>query len=243
MPAHPRRCRAAPRPDRLLHGRGGAEETVAALWRWAPPTPCPSPAPAVSTAASPKSSLGGCRRSATPSDQRPRRRQPRQPGPSRAASRHVGRAARLLAIGASTGGIHALDSFFEALPKRIGVPILVTQHLPASFMPRVRPPARHRRAARAWSPRRAWRCFPTASSSRRAMPTLTVEPRPDGSGRPARPQRAPAAACPRSTRCSQSVGAIYGAGGARRRADRHGPRRRRRRRRLVAARRRGPRPG
>ena len=40
----------------------------------------------------------------------------------------------LLAIGASTGGIHALNSFFEALPKRIGAPILVTQHLPAPFM-------------------------------------------------------------------------------------------------------------
>lgn len=41
----------------------------------------------------------------------------------------------LLAIGASTGGIHALSSFFEALPPRIDVPILVTQHLPAPFMP------------------------------------------------------------------------------------------------------------
>ena len=41
----------------------------------------------------------------------------------------------LLAIGASTGGIHALNSFFETLPKRIGVPILVTQHLPVPFMP------------------------------------------------------------------------------------------------------------
>jgi len=40
----------------------------------------------------------------------------------------------LLAIGASTGGIHALNSFFEALPRRIGAPILVTQHLPAPFM-------------------------------------------------------------------------------------------------------------
>lgn len=42
---------------------------------------------------------------------------------------------RLLAIGASTGGIHALSGFFQALPPRIGVPILVTQHLPAPFMP------------------------------------------------------------------------------------------------------------
>ena len=41
---------------------------------------------------------------------------------------------RLLAIGASTGGIHALGTFFAALPPRIGVPILVTQHLPPAFM-------------------------------------------------------------------------------------------------------------
>ncbi|HET7709587.1 MAG TPA: chemotaxis protein CheB [Sphingomicrobium sp.] len=42
---------------------------------------------------------------------------------------------RLLAIGASTGGIHALAALFQALPDRIGVPILVTQHLPTPFMP------------------------------------------------------------------------------------------------------------
>ncbi len=42
---------------------------------------------------------------------------------------------KLVAIGASTGGIHALGTFFEHLPDRIGVPILVTQHLPAPFMP------------------------------------------------------------------------------------------------------------
>ena len=41
---------------------------------------------------------------------------------------------RLVAIGASTGGIHALGAFFAALPDRIGVPILVTQHLPPAFM-------------------------------------------------------------------------------------------------------------
>ena len=40
----------------------------------------------------------------------------------------------LLAIGASTGGIHALGAFFAELPDRIGVPILVTQHLPPAFM-------------------------------------------------------------------------------------------------------------
>lgn len=41
----------------------------------------------------------------------------------------------VLAIGASTGGIHALGVLFNALPRRIGVPILVTQHLPLPFMP------------------------------------------------------------------------------------------------------------
>jgi two-component system chemotaxis response regulator CheB len=40
----------------------------------------------------------------------------------------------VLAIGASTGGIHALGVLFNTLPKRIGVPILVTQHLPIPFM-------------------------------------------------------------------------------------------------------------
>lgn len=40
----------------------------------------------------------------------------------------------ILAIGASTGGIHALGTFFAALPPRIHAPILVTQHLPPAFM-------------------------------------------------------------------------------------------------------------
>jgi two-component system chemotaxis response regulator CheB len=41
----------------------------------------------------------------------------------------------ILAIGASTGGIHAIASLFQTLPPRMGVPILVTQHLPSPFMP------------------------------------------------------------------------------------------------------------
>ena len=45
-----------------------------------------------------------------------------------------GQPLKLLAVGASTGGIHALGAFFAALPARIGVPILVTQHLPPAFM-------------------------------------------------------------------------------------------------------------
>jgi len=40
-----------------------------------------------------------------------------------------------LAIGASTGGLHALSALFAALPASCDMPILITQHLPASFMP------------------------------------------------------------------------------------------------------------
>jgi len=40
----------------------------------------------------------------------------------------------LIAIGASTGGIHALGQLFGALGPRVQLPILVTQHLPGSFM-------------------------------------------------------------------------------------------------------------
>jgi two-component system, chemotaxis family, protein-glutamate methylesterase/glutaminase len=56
------------------------------------------------------------------------------PAPQRTIALQSDEPLRLLAIGASTGGIHALGTFFAALPERIGVPILVTQHLPPAFM-------------------------------------------------------------------------------------------------------------
>jgi two-component system chemotaxis response regulator CheB len=40
-----------------------------------------------------------------------------------------------IAIGASTGGIHAINEFLAGLPDEIGLPIFVTQHLPPLFMP------------------------------------------------------------------------------------------------------------
>jgi two-component system chemotaxis response regulator CheB len=46
-----------------------------------------------------------------------------------------GRKVECLAIGASTGGVHALAGFFGALPASVDAPILVTQHLPGPFMP------------------------------------------------------------------------------------------------------------
>ena len=41
----------------------------------------------------------------------------------------------VVAIGASTGGIHALSQLLRAIPADFQVPILITQHLPLSFMP------------------------------------------------------------------------------------------------------------
>ncbi len=40
-----------------------------------------------------------------------------------------------IAIGASTGGIHAINDFVARLPRRTGLPIFLTQHLPPLFMP------------------------------------------------------------------------------------------------------------
>jgi two-component system chemotaxis response regulator CheB len=40
-----------------------------------------------------------------------------------------------LALGGSTGGLHAITGFLRALPPALRTPILITQHLPAAFMP------------------------------------------------------------------------------------------------------------
>ena len=45
------------------------------------------------------------------------------------------KAARVIAIGASTGGIHSMCQMLSDLPEYIDQPILVSQHLPNSFMP------------------------------------------------------------------------------------------------------------
>ena len=47
----------------------------------------------------------------------------------------VTRRLECLGIGSSTGGVHALARFFGALPRSFSTPILITQHLPAPFMP------------------------------------------------------------------------------------------------------------
>lgn len=66
------------------------------------------------------------------------------PGRPAAAPRPALPAARLraghrrldcVAIGASTGGLHAIAALLRALPVAFDVPILITQHLPSAFMP------------------------------------------------------------------------------------------------------------
>lgn len=60
---------------------------------------------------------------------------PRRTAFTTPSARPAGDEFDVVAIGASTGGIHALSQLFRALPSSMTVPILVTQHLPASFMP------------------------------------------------------------------------------------------------------------
>jgi two-component system chemotaxis response regulator CheB len=45
------------------------------------------------------------------------------------------RPVRAIAIGASTGGIVAINALLSALPRRLDCPIFITQHLPGGFMP------------------------------------------------------------------------------------------------------------
>ncbi len=54
------------------------------------------------------------------------------PIPRRTAAPHC---PEVIAIGASTGGIHALNLFLKAIPPRLDLPIFITQHLPPSFIP------------------------------------------------------------------------------------------------------------
>jgi two-component system chemotaxis response regulator CheB len=60
--------------------------------------------------------------------------QPSAPVNSAVESHHR-KTPEVVAIGASTGGIHALNIILRGLPRKFDLPILVTQHLPASFIP------------------------------------------------------------------------------------------------------------
>ncbi len=55
--------------------------------------------------------------------------------PAAPATRRTGKRPQVIAIGASTGGIHALNLFLSRVPANFDLPILITQHLPTDFMP------------------------------------------------------------------------------------------------------------
>ena len=57
------------------------------------------------------------------------------PAPNAPAARVAPKRPKIVAIGASTGGIHALNLFLRRLPSTFELPILITQHLPESFIP------------------------------------------------------------------------------------------------------------
>lgn len=59
---------------------------------------------------------------------------PPEPAPPAARPKVAG-SFDIVAIGASTGGIHALSQLLRELPAGFPLPILITQHLPSSFMP------------------------------------------------------------------------------------------------------------
>ncbi len=113
----------------------GAEETVAALALGAADT-LPKPGTGRFNGRFSEIQMSKLRAigRAEPRDDRPRQATANEQSSGAALRAMADVPPRLIAIGASTGGIHALSSFFQALPARIGVPILVTQHLPAPFM-------------------------------------------------------------------------------------------------------------
>lgn len=55
--------------------------------------------------------------------------------PVPASAKRLGKKPQVIAIGASTGGIHALNLFLRKIPQNFDLPILITQHLPDSFIP------------------------------------------------------------------------------------------------------------
>lgn len=78
-------------------------------------------------------------------------------GPRRASAASGGRRPsqgrrQLIVIASSTGGPQALMTVFRALPRPLGVPVLIVQHMPAAFTPML---AEHIRTATKWPCREA----------------------------------------------------------------------------------------
>lgn len=108
------------------------------------PSPGASPAPGGSAAPAARPVRG-----ATPAAER-------VPKPSRGGTAEARRAGRfqprLIVVASSTGGPQALMTMFRALRRPLDVPVLVVQHMPATFTPML---AEHIASATAWPCREA----------------------------------------------------------------------------------------
>jgi len=130
-------------PDLILHGGGarvlivssacadGAASSIAALRLGAADTLL-KPGAAQFTNRFAEDLVDRLRRIARPGKAEPQSRAARSSSPApHAPTRRL----ECLGIGSSTGGVHALAQFFRALPNSFTTPILITQHLPAPYMP------------------------------------------------------------------------------------------------------------
>lgn len=130
-------------PELIQHGRGarvlivssacadGAASSIAALRLGAADTLL-KPGAAAYAGRFAEELLDRLRRIARPGNVEP---YPRGAQGQGTAEKSSARRLECLAIGSSTGGVHAIGRFFGALPKSFTTPILITQHLPAPFMP------------------------------------------------------------------------------------------------------------
>lgn len=73
----------------------------------------------------------------------------------------------LLAVGSSTGGPKALFTLFQSLPAKLAVPVVMTQHMPAAFIPIL---AEH------ITKLGGMRCVPAADGANLSAGTITIAP-------------------------------------------------------------------
>lgn len=76
--------------------------------------------------------LGARHNNSTAGADQAKRDQTKDPAPQRS---RAGKRPEIVAIGASTGGIHAINQFLKTLTSDFDLPIVITQHLPSSFIP------------------------------------------------------------------------------------------------------------
>ncbi len=122
----------------------------------------------------------------------------------------LARPVKCVAIGASTGGLHALNGFFSALPRDIAMPILVTQHLPSDFIGYFATQLEFLTGRSVCVAQHGQRVLPAMVLVAPGEMHLTVAQR-DGDVRVVlHPKTNPSAACPSVDPMLESVAEVYG---------------------------------